>query len=327
MPSEISEPDSTERRKLDAVRGEIEEMIGRHVLRHGVGWTAVPGLGVGRATSPIPPSSYLFEPSLCIGARGSKRVHLGDASYVYDEHRFLLTAVGLPTIIEVTAASEEAPYTALQLTLDLQMARQVIGEVEAYRIDQARPEPGIVTGPVDLALLDAVARLVRLLDNPRDVPVLQPIVHREILYRILIGPAGERLRQIVQVGSQGGRIARAVERLQRDFSKKLRIEDLAQEAGMGVSTFHAHFREITTMSPLQFQKQLRLHEARRLMLTEDSDAANAAYRVGYESVTQFNREYRRLFGAPPVKDVRTLRATHAADTVTHPNAGSAAAWQ
>lgn len=326
MSAEISDRHGAERTRLDGVRNEIEEIIARYVLRHGVGATVVPGLSVGRATSPIPPSSYMFEPSLCIGARGSKRVHLGDTSYVYDGDRFLLTAVGLPTIIEVSSASEDAPYTALQLTLDLQMARQVIGEVESHRIDQARPEPGIVTGPVSLALLDAVARLVRLLDDPKDIPVLRPIIHREILYRVLIGPAGERLRQIVQVGSQGGRIAKAVERLQRDFSKKLRIEDLAEEAGMGVSTLHAHFREITTMSPLQFQKQLRLHEARRLMLTEDSDAANAAYRVGYESVTQFNREYRRLFGAPPVQDVKALRASHAANTVTRIHAGGGATW-
>ncbi len=242
---------------------------------------------------------------------------LGETSYVYDEDHFLLTAVGLPTIIEVTNASEDAPYTALQLNLDLQAARQVIAEFDSFGLAQARSEPGIVTGPVDLELLDAVARLVRLLDAPRDIPMLHAMIHREIVYRILAGPAGERLRQIVQVGSQGGRIARAVERLRRDFSKRLSIEELAEETGMGVSTLHHHFREITTMSPLQFQKQLRLHEARRIMLTEDIDAASTAFRVGYESVTQFNREYRRLFGTPPVQDVKALRAAHSADVMSH----------
>lgn len=320
MSADLEMTDVVERSKLDSIRNEIERIVARYVEKHGVGATVVPGLSVGRATAPIAPSSYLFEPSLCVGARGSKRVHLGEASYVYDEHHFLLTAVGLPTIIEVAEASEDAPYTALQLKLDLHAARQVIGEVETHRLDTARSEAGIATGPVDGALLDAVVRLVRLLDTPRDIPILHANIHREILYRVLVGPAGARLRQIVQVGSQGGRIAKAVERLQRDFSKKLKIEDLADEVGMGVSTLHHHFREITTMSPLQFQKQLRLHEARRLMLTEDADAANAAIQVGYESVTQFNREYRRLFGAPPVKDVRAMRAAHSAELASKLNA-------
>lgn len=303
--------------KLAASRAEIEAIVARYAEEHGIGKTAVPGLSVGLATSPIPPSAYLFEPSLCIGARGSKRVHLGEASYVYDEDHFLLTAVGLPTIIEVPQASDEQPYVALQLNLDLQASRQVIAEIDTHSLAPSHTEPGIVTGPVDADLLDVVLRLVRLLGNPRDIPILHAMIHREILYRVLIGPAGERLRQMVQVGSQGGRIAKAVERLRRDFSRKLTIEELAEETGMGVSTLHHHFREITTMSPLQFQKQLRLHEARRLMLTEDIDAAASAFRVGYESVTQFNREYRRLFGAPPVRDVKALRSTHAVDLSAH----------
>jgi len=290
-------------------RAEIARVIDRYRETHDDGATPVPGLAVGRATSPIPPTSYLFEPSLCISARGSKRVRLGEEDYVYDEDHFLLTAVGLPTIIEVRKASAAAPYAAIQIALDLSVAKQVIADIDVHGLSSQTTETGIATGPVDAELLDAVVRLVRLLEKPRDIPVLQRLIHREILYRVLVGPAGARLRQMVQIGTQSNRVAKAIDRLRRDFSKRLSVEELAAESGMGVSTLHHHFRELTTMSPLQFQKQLRLHEARRLMLSEHADAGTAALRVGYESPSQFNREYRRLFGAPPARDVKALRGT------------------
>lgn len=291
-----------------ATRFDVERTITRYLETRNLGATVVPGLSVARVTSPIPPTSYLFEPSLCATARGSKRVTLGDAGYVYDEAHFLLTAVGLPTIVEVPFASPQVPYTGLQLNLDLDLARQIIADVDLHGLDTARAEAGIATGPVTAALLDALARLVGLLDKPQDIPILNGLIHREILYRVVTGPAGGRLRQIVRIGSQSNRVAKAVAWLRTNFTRRLRIEQLAEETGMSVSTLHHHFREVTTMSPLQYQKHLRLHEARRLMLTEDVDAGTAALRVGYESVTQFNREYRRLFGTPPSRDMKLLRA-------------------
>ncbi|WP_051953762.1 AraC family transcriptional regulator [Xenophilus azovorans] len=299
--------------EIRLARAEIARIVDRYCATQGDGPTPVPGLAVGRATAPIPPTSYVFEPSLCISARGSKRVRLGQETFVYDEDNFLLTTFGLPSIIEVSQASDATPYTALQIELDLPMARQVISDLDVRGIVSHPGGPGMATGPVDADLLDAVVRLVRLLERPGDIPFLQALVHREILYRILLGPTAARLRQLVQIGTQTSRVARAIERLRRDFTKRLSVDELAEESGMGVSTLHHHFRELTTMSPLQFQKQLRLHEARRLMLNEDADAASAAFQVGYESVTQFSREYRRQFGAPPARDIKAMRSAVAAD--------------
>jgi AraC-like DNA-binding protein len=202
------------------------------------------------------------------------------------------------------------------MTLDLDAARQMIAEIDLHGIDTVRAQPAIATGPVTPALLDAVARLVALLDKPQDIAILNGLIHREILYRVLTGSAGDRLRQIVRIGSKTNRIARAVTWLRVNFARRLRIKELAEEAGMGISTLHHHFRELTTMSPLQYQKHLRLHEARRLMLSDEIDAGSAALRVGYESATQFNREYRRLFGVPPIRDVKTLRNAKSTRTGT-----------
>jgi AraC-like DNA-binding protein len=306
----------TEQSRMTLARALIEATIARYVESKDQGATVVPHLSVARFTSAIAPTSYLFEPSLCISARGSKRVLLGDATYVYDEAHFLLTAIGLPTIVEVRDASPRTPYTALQMTLALDMARQMIADIDLHGPDTVRAHAAIATGPVTLALLDAVARLVALLDKPQDIPILNGLIHREILYRVLTGSAGDRLRQIVRIGSQTNRIARAVSWLRANFARRLRIKELAEATGMGISTLHHHFRELTTMSPLQYQKHLRLHEARRLMLSDEIDAASAALRVGYESATQFNREYRRLFGAPPIRDVRTLRSAKSTRTGT-----------
>jgi AraC-like DNA-binding protein len=296
-----------EQSRMALARSLIEATIARHVGAKDPGPTVVPGLSVARLASALAPTSYLFEPSLCISARGAKRVLLGNTTYIYDEAHFLLTAIGLPTIVEVCDASPQTPYTALQLTLDLEVARQLIADIDLHGLDTVRAQAAIATGPVTPELLDAAVRLVALLDKPQDIPILNRLIHREILYRVLTGSAGDRLRQIVRIGSQTGRIAKAVTWLRANFSRRLRIKELAEATGMGISTLHHHFRELTTMTPLQYQKHLRLHEARRLMLSDEIDAASAALRVGYESATQFNREYRRLFGMPPIRDVKTLR--------------------
>lgn len=290
----------------------IEAMIANYVGESTGGMTPVPGLAVARLSSWGTAASYLYEPSLCMIAQGSKRVDLGDVIYHYDERTFLLTSVGLPTVVQVERASEEAPYTSFQLFLDLDIARQLITDMELQGTAPVRTEAGMVAAPMTEDLLDPILRLVGLLSRPKDIPILAAGIHREILYRLLTSPAGERLRQIVCLGTQSNRSAKAIAWLRQNFTRRLRIEDLAEEAGMAVSTLHHHFRAVTSMSPLQFQKHLRLHEARRLMLAENLDAGVAALQVGYESVTQFNREYRRLFGAPPRRDVNALQAAGAA---------------
>lgn len=295
-----------------APRRRIAEIVERHAAGRGESETAIPGLTVHSKTGPAEPTSYLYEPSFAMIACGSKRVVLGDETYVYDESHFLLTAVGLPTIVQVLNASPADPYYSIKLSIDLDLARELISEV-----DQQNPEPpgsgtGMAIGPITAPLALAAMRLLELLDSPRDIPILARSLQREILYHVLTSPAGGRLRQAVQLGSQTDRVATAIRWIRENFAEVLRIEQLAEMAGMGESTLHHHFRAITAMSPLQYQKHLRLHEARRLMVNDRIDARLAAHRVGYESSTQFNREYRRLFGAPPKRDVTAILSKHLA---------------
>jgi AraC-like DNA-binding protein len=241
-------------------------------------------------------------------AQGSKEVLLGDDCYHYDANHYLITTAALPTATRVTEASEERPYVGVVLGLDPALVGPVMVEAghPAPR-DQAAVRAFDVS-PLDAGLLDAVVRLVGLLDSPADdARFLRPLVTREIVFRLLKGEQGDRLRQIAVLGGHSHRIARALERLRQDFDRPLRIEDIARELGMSVSGFHNHFKAVTAMSPLQFQKRMRLQEARYLMLAEDLDAASACYRVGYSDTSHFTREYKTLFGAPPKRDVERLR--------------------
>jgi len=269
--------------------------------------TAIPGLLLARRDEPSKPVSIMYEPRICVIAQGAKRVMLGDDSYVYDAHHFLVTSVDLPTFVQVIKASPEKPYLGLVLRLDQR-------EISQLMVDSNLPPPraqqssrGMATGEVTLPLLTAFQRLIDLLDEPKDIPILAPIVQREISYRLLVGDQGARLRQMASAGSQSNQIARAIYWLKGNFTRPLRIDDLAAQVNMSASTFHHHFRAVTAMSPLQYQKWLRLNEARRLMLTEDQDAATAAFQVGYESPSQFSREYNRLFGNSPLRDITNLR--------------------
>lgn len=269
--------------------------------------TAIPGLSLWRRDEPTEPTSGMYEPSICWAAQGAKRVVLGDDTYVYDAHHFLITSVDLPTVWQIIEASREKPCLGLVLKLDLR-------EVSQLMVDSHLPPPraqqssrGMATGEVTLPLLTAFQRLLDLLDEPKDIPILAPLVRREITYRLLVGDQGARLRQMASAGSQSHQIARAIDWLKGNFTQPLRIDDLATQVNMSTSTFHHHFRALTAMSPLQYQKWLRLHEARRLMLTERLDVTNAAFQVGYESPSQFSREYNRLFGAPPLRDITSLR--------------------
>jgi len=269
--------------------------------------TAIPGLTLYRQDEPSQPTSIMYEPRICVIAQGAKRVLLGDDTYVYDARHFLITSVYLPTFVQIIKASREKPCLGLILKLDQREMSQLM--VDSH-LPPPRPQPssrGMATGEVTPPLLTAFQRLIDLLDEPKDIPILAPIIQREIFYRMLVGDQGTRLRQMASAGSQSQQIARAIDWLKGNFTQPLRIDDLATHVHMSTSTFHHHFRALTAMSPLQYQKWLRLNEARRLMLSEHLDATTAALQVGYESPSQFSREYGRLFGAPPLRDIASLR--------------------
>jgi len=297
----------TEDNSLDVAIEALGKSIARLTEKGELHTTAVPGLSLFRRTEPTEPITGMYEPSVCLVAQGAKRVLLGDDTYVYDAHHYLITSVHLPTVVQIIEASPEKPYLGLRLMLDQR-------EISQLMVDSNLPPPrvqqssrGMATGEVTLPLLTAIQRLIDLLAEQQDIPILAPIIQREIIYRLLVGDQGERLRQMAAAGSQSHQIARSIEWLKTNFAQPLSIDNLAAQSRMSSSTFHHHFRSMTALSPLQFQKQLRLQEARRLMLAERMDAANAAFRVGYESPSQFSREYSRLFGAPPLRDISNLR--------------------
>ena len=269
--------------------------------------TGIRGLSLFQRIAPTPPASFMFEPRICVIAQGAKRVLLGDETYVYDPQHFLITSVDLPTVAEIIEASREKPYLGLILNIDQR-------EISQLMVDSNLPPPrpqqssrGMATGEVTLPMLSTFQRLIDLLAEPKDIPILAPVIQREIFYRLLVSDQGARLRQMASTGSQSQQIARAIQWLKSNFTQPLRIDDLATQVNMSTSTFHHHFRSVTAMSPLQYQKWLRLNEARRLMLAEKQDATTAAFQVGYESPSQFSREYGRLFGAPPLRDITSLR--------------------
>lgn len=248
-------------------------------------------------------------PCFCVIAQGSKEVFLGNERYQYDPAYYLLFTAELPVVSQVIEASPERPYLSLRLELDPTLVSSVMVEAGYTTPPGQADVKAINVSPLDSGLLDAVVRLVRLIDTPTEARVLMPLVTREIVYRLLRGKQGDRLRHIAGLGGYMSPIARAIKRLRNDFDQQLRIDDIASEIGLSVSSFHHRFKAVTAMTPLQFQKQLRLQEARRLMLSEDLDATSTAYRVGYNDASHFNREYKRLFGLPPLRDVERLRET------------------
>lgn len=270
--------------------------------------TNVPGLTLVRRTTKTAPACCTYEPSVAVIAQGRKRVDLGHTTFIYDETRYLLASVDLPIVSQVLEASEEAPFLAMALTLELPVVRELLSREELPMADAPPGRPAMATGETTAEFLSACCRLVDLVGAPEDIPFLSGLIQREIIYRILRGPEGARLRAIATLGDQSHRTAKAIAWIRANFAQPLRVEDLAEVAGMGVSTLHHHFRALTAMSPLQYQKRLRLQTARGRMLVDGLDAASAAYEVGYESASQFNREYSRLFGQPPMRDIRKLRS-------------------
>src|SRR5580765_1773185 len=278
--------------KLAKALMELGSKIGNSLGRSGERATEVPGLMLYRCTAPTVPSPCTYEPSLLLIAQGKKRVDLGRTNYVFGQSRFLLTSLELPVVSQVITASEKAPYLAFFLKLDISTVRDILNTEEVHIPEVTSGACGMATGETTVELVNSCSRMMDLLDVPRDISFFGKLIQREIIYRLLQGSQGARLRAIATFETKCHRTAKAVAWLRSNYEKPLRVEYLAA---------------IAAMSPLQFQKQLRLHAARQRMLTGEQDAASAAFEVGYESPSQFNREYRRFFGLPPIRDTKALR--------------------
>jgi AraC-like DNA-binding protein len=291
---------------------EMTALMTRFTSADGIHPTVIPRLSLARASRPGDLIPALYPPSLCVIAQGSKAVMLGDERYVYDRSRFLVASVDLPAIGQILEAGPDKPYLCVMLELEPKEVASMLLDADAAVGGPAREERatarGLFLSKSSPVFTESVLRLLRLLATPEDIRALAPLAEREILYRLLKSEEGWRLRQIAAGQGQARRIAKAIAWLRTHFHEGLRVEALAEEANMSVSSFHAHFKSVTAMSPLQYQKQLRLQEARRLLLTDTVDAATAGHRVGYESPSQFSREYRRAFGVPPATDMRLVRA-------------------
>jgi AraC-like DNA-binding protein len=294
-------------RKAAPMRRDLAVKIAAHTESDGEKITEIPGLSLYRHSTPTACTSATYVPRLIIFVQGEKRVNLGPMTYLCDESTFLLTSVELPVMSQVTKATPKEPILGLLLHLDMPLVREIVSQQEFPRPQEPAEARGMAVGMTTAELLDPCLRLVGLLDAQADIPFLASLFQREIIYRLLRGSQGGHLRAIATLGEQSHRTAKVVAWLRTNYAKPLRVEELAAVARMGVSTLHHHFRSLTAMSPLQYQKQLRLHVARERMLHNGLDAASAAYEVGYESPSQFNREYSRFFGQPPIRDVKARR--------------------
>jgi len=299
-------PSEREAVLLQTSREELVERIGRTMRQDGSA-QPLPGLHLYRHSLPLEQVYSLVEPSVCVVAQGSKEFLLGESRYRYDPFHYLLVTVDLPYVGQVLEASKELPFLSLRLDLAPTLVGEILVEAGHVSPQDTASVRAISVSPVDGHLLDAMVRVARLLDAPDEARVLLPLLTREMIYRLLRGEQGARLHHLAILRGYSPHIARAIERLRHDFDQPLRIEQLARELGMSVSGLQHHFKAVTALSPSQFQKRLRLLEARRLMLGEDLDAASAAYRVGYHDASHFNREYKSLFGVPPMRDVQRLR--------------------
>jgi AraC-like DNA-binding protein len=296
-----------EKQRMKISREELVKRMTRVVPKDGL-LEVFPGSVLGRFSRPTERVYSVFKPSFCVIPQGSKEVLLGEDVFRYDPGHYLIATVDLPVVTRVVEASEEEPYLGFQLYLDSSVVASVMMEsgVEINRSDTSVKAMDV--SPIDADLLDAVVKLARLLDTPDEIGFLAPLIIREIIYRLLRGEQGARLSHLLVSEGDTRRISKAVEQLRENIDQPLKIENMARELGMSVSGFHHHFKSVTAMSPLQFQKQIRLQEARRMMLGEDLDVASASFRVGYEDPSYFSREYKKLFGAPPQRDIARLRS-------------------
>lgn len=284
-------------------RQELAAMIDRYSEKDTVSQTIIPKLSLMKSETKRVKASTVYMPSLCLIVQGKKEIFLDYELYTYSPSEYLAVSVELPVVGQITEASKEKPYLGLSIELD----PLAVSEMLVHAPEHGATSRGLFVGKTDEGLADCILRLVRLLESPADVPFMSHLIFKEFYYRLLKSPHGWNLAQLAMTGSSMQRIAKVIKVLKTDFARNMRIEEMAEIANMSQSSFHHHFKEVTAMSPLQFQKRLRLTEARRIMLAEQADAASTAFRVGYESPSQFSREYSRMFGAPPLSDISNLR--------------------
>ncbi len=289
--------------------GELASLIDQNTRTDGTHETAMPRVFLHRASHPTTQLHTVYEPALCIMAHGQKHAMAGEQVYVYGKGNYLIVSVDIPIVAQITVASPAEPFLCLRINLDPATIGALMLESDIERASREQPVAALAVSDLDDDILDASIRLLRLLDKPRDIPILAPLIEREILYRLLRGEQTSRLGQIAFAESKLQQVNRAIVWIKRNFREAFSSETLAEEARMSTSALHQHFKAVTGMSPLQYQKQLRLQEARRLMLTQSADAAMAGHSVGYDSPSQFSREYRRLFGAPPLRDIERLKSS------------------
>ncbi|MBC3495641.1 AraC family transcriptional regulator [Pseudomonas sp. SWRI67] len=293
-------------------------VIGAHAPTAGDFPTGIADLSVYRRNAPAPPITCIVEPSIVLVVQGAKEMVIGSDVFPYDTTRFLVTSLNIPANSAVTMASDAAPCLGLVFKLDLRTLAELIAHDGRLPVNGQSFHTSAGVGELSPKLLESFARLIQLLEEPDAIPVLWPLIQREIHYRLLLSNQAPLLRYIASVGSKGHRIAKAIDWMKLNYAAPLRVDELASQVQMGLSTFHQHFRQLTAMSPLQYQKWLRLNEAKRLMLNEDLDAATAAFKVGYESPSQFSREYGRQFGMPPKRDIAELRLSAERTAISTP---------
>ena len=299
-----------ESQRLSRALQQLALLIRRHAPSSGTFRTAVPSLSLMHAVrSSSEPLESVYKPSICIVAQGAKIASLANETFRYDPSTYLVTSVELPITGRIVEASPEIPYLSLKLSFDVDVVMEIVKQTNRLASVSVEGGRGITVNQTSPALLESVVRLMEMLDAPEDIPVLAPLVIREVVYRMLQGEQGALLYPFAINGSHGYRIAQAIRLINRQYDRPLYVEELAKSVNMSVSAFHKHFKRVTAMSPLQYQKTVRLQESRRLMLTESVPASDAAFRVGYESPSQFSREYARMYGRPPMTDVQNLRSS------------------
>ena len=286
---------------------ELAKLINRHTNQEGSFLTAIPSLFFSRYSNVTEPKYGVYNPSLCVIVQGRKEVLLAQDRFVYGPANYLVASVNLPITGQITEASPEFPYLALKLEFTPSQILEVLNESKIQVGKKENAKRGMFVSQIESSMLDAVNRLVNLLDDPAAIPVLAPLFTKEILYRVLQGQHGTMLEQLAIEGSSTNRVRDVIEHIMDNYERSFKIEDLAEIVNMSVPSLHRHFKEVTAMSPIQFQKQLRLQEARHLLLSESTDAADVAFQVRYESPSQFSREYARMFGLPPIEDIKRLR--------------------
>jgi AraC-like DNA-binding protein len=291
----------------DGQRRELAVLIDKYSSGDGVNATAVNGLFCIRLSAPNMKLPSVYQPSICVIVQGAKQVLLEEEIYRYAPPQFLAVSVDLPLLGQVVEASAERPYLCLQIEIDPRLIGELIAQSGDTAWSRSETSRGLFVGTLDGATQEAVLRLARLLETPRDIPMLAPMMLRELHYRLLSGDHGPAIAQIAIAGSNTHKIGQIIRRIKTHLATPMHVEELAAMANMSPSSFHQHFKAVTAMSPLQYQKRLRLTEARHILLSENVDAASTAYRVGYESVSQFSREYARMFGAPPIRDIEGIR--------------------